>query len=142
MQGCIGYHNYQYFIQYALWGGVFASIMSVKTYLNTNVIPFNIYDYTFFIAISILQIFAWFVFVMYFTLMAKGLTVIEAADRFNKRHETIQQGVGENGNTGIRLVANKRFKDNLLVTFGTSNLLCCLIPLRRKLPNPFITYNF
>ena len=95
------------------------------------------YDYMFFISMNMMVCFSWFVFFFYGSLALKGLTIIEAADRFSKRKPAVREADQvEYEGASLRMIANKKYIDNLEVIFGTRSVLRCFLPVKRPLIDP------
>lgn len=132
VMGCVGYLNYQYFLQFAFWAGMWTSSIALYTFMFKESMTFDYWDYTFYVCIGLLQFFAWGVFVMYGLMALKGLTVIEAAEHWSsKRTRPTNLPPGS-----ILMINNENYKDNLKLIFGTESPLLALLPLRRAIISP------
>lgn len=87
--GCVGYENYQYFLQFAFWASLFMTQNSLFIFAFYKEVHFNTYGWTFFVSGSCLVIFGWFVFFMYGTMALKGVTIIEASVLFQQRRANV-----------------------------------------------------
>ena len=85
--GCVGYYNYRFFILFAFWAGVWASMNQIVIFFNKRHIQFDTYDMTYYLCNYLFIGFAWFMFFFYGFLALKGLTVIEASERYAARRD-------------------------------------------------------
>ena len=87
--GCVGYKNYQYFLQFSFYASLWASTTCLFVSYNFSFLSLTYWDLLFYVTDSLLQFFGWFMFFTYGTLAIKGLTVIEAADRWTAKREEV-----------------------------------------------------
>lgn len=85
----MGYQNYQHFLQFAFHGALWMTAHCAFIFFHMEVIDFSSGDYMFFASGWVLALFAWAVFFMYSGLALKGLTIIEAAERFQLRRQQV-----------------------------------------------------
>lgn len=87
--GCVGYLNYRFFLLFAFWGGIWSSYIAIFTYFNMHLFNMTYYEYMFFVSLNMMTVFCWMVFFCYGALALKGLTIIEAGDRFHNRATSV-----------------------------------------------------
>ena len=138
MIGCIGYKNYQYFLQFSLHSCLWISSHCLFIYLHMDIIEFSNIDYIFFASGWVLSIFTFGVFIMYGMMALKGYTIIEAAERYHMRREEVESFNRLYNNNQVMMIGNKKKIDNIKVIFNTNSYLLALLPLKRSLPNPSI----
>lgn len=88
--GCVGYLNYRFFLLFTFWGGLWSTYIAVFTYCYMHIFNMAYYDYMFFVALNMMSLFSWVVFFFYGYLALKGLTIIEAGERFQNRSNSVK----------------------------------------------------
>jgi hypothetical protein len=89
MMGCVGYHNYQYFLQFAFWGALHLTLDISFIAMFRHEMPFSYLDWIYFVSSFPLIIFGWAVFVIYGAMALRGVTIIEASTLFQSRREQV-----------------------------------------------------
>jgi hypothetical protein len=87
--GCIGYKNYQHFLQFAFWASLHTSIMAIIITVNYRNLTLTMDSFIYYVSGSILSLFGWVVFFLYGTMALKGVTIIEANQLFQKRRQDV-----------------------------------------------------
>ena len=134
----MGYQNHQHFLQFAFHGGLWMSAHCLFIFFHMEAIDFSAGDYMFFASGWVLAAFAWVVFFMYSGLALKGLTIIEAAERFQLRRAQVLAAHQPHSSEprGLKLIGNQSADDNFLVIFGVKSFWAAMLPIRRRLPSP------
>lgn len=81
----MGYKNHGHFLQFAFWGSLWITLVDGFVLLGAREVRFTNWDYIFYVSSSTILFFGWAVFFMYIVMALKGLTVIEAAQKFSIR---------------------------------------------------------
>lgn len=93
--GCVGYYNYRFFLLFAFWAAVWCSSNQVFILKFSAVMQLGQYDQVYSVCNYLFICFAWFMFFFYGGLALKGLTIIEAAEKYNNRRSAAQVGSPE-----------------------------------------------
>ena len=88
--GCVGYYNYRFFLLFAFWAGIWCSMNQIFMLKFSEVMILGQYDQVFYICNYLFICFAWFMFFFYGGLALKGLTIIEAAEKYANRRAAPQ----------------------------------------------------
>lgn len=86
---CIGYFNYQYFLLFAFYGSIWMTITFIFATFGNEFAEYTNGDTIFYTSGGILLLFGWFMFFSYGLLALKGLTAIEAADKWTSKREDV-----------------------------------------------------
>ena len=87
--GCIGYKNYQHFLQFAFWASFYMGVMSAFLGWNYSQLRLSTDNIIFLFSGAVASIFGWVVFFLYGTMALKGVTIIEASEIFKNRRQQV-----------------------------------------------------
>lgn len=87
--GCIGYKNYQHFLQFAFWASLYMGVMTAFLASNYNDLLLSTDNLIFLYSGAVASIFGWVVFFLYGTMALKGVTIIEASEIFKNRRQEV-----------------------------------------------------
>jgi hypothetical protein len=90
IMGCVGYSNYRFFLLFSFYAALWLGQNNIFLYFyKDRLYNFDSYEVIFYISGTLVAIFAVFVVIMYGGLALKGLTIIEAAQRFAHVREQV-----------------------------------------------------